>query len=124
MSNEFIEVKCNDKELFEVFEALCKRVKNMKPIMREITHIMLEDIEENFETEGENANGKWEDWSDDWKEKRIKLGRGEGKILTLNADLRKSFVREASNTEALVGTNKEYAAIHNFGGEIKKNFGR
>lgn len=124
MSDEPIKVELNDKEIFEILDALSKRVKNLKTVMRQLTHVMKEDIEENFETEGVNITGKkWESWSDGWRAKRLKMGKTAG-ILTLEGDLRKSFVRRATDTTALVGTNKEYAAIHNFGGAVKKRTGK
>lgn len=119
MTDEPIDVNCNDKEIFEALEALSKRAKNLKPVMREISHSMLNAVEENFETEGKSGSGKWEGWSKSWAQKRKDMGK-DGKILTLNADLRNSLTRQATADKALVGTNKEYAAIHNFGGPVKK----
>ena len=60
MTDEPIDVNCNDKEIFEALEALSKRAKNLKPVMREISHSMLNAVEENFETEGKAAaeNGR------------------------------------------------------------------
>lgn len=121
--NEPIKVECNNKEILDNLFRLSLRVKNMKPAMRSITRIMLNEIDENFETEGRNANGLWEPWSDSWRKERERRHRGEGKILNLEGDLRRSFTREATNDTANVGTNKEYAAIHNFGGDIKKQNG-
>lgn len=119
MPDEPIKVTSNSKELFEALDALSKRAKNLKPIMREITHSMLNAVEENFDTQGKSAGKKWQQWSESWAKRRKEMGK-DGKILTLNADLRNSLTRKATDTEALVGTENEYAAIHNFGGEVKK----
>lgn len=121
--DETIKVECNNEEIMKSLLQLSNRVKNLKPIMRSITRVMLTDIDENFETEGKNAGGQWAQWSKSWAQERAKRGRGGGKILNLEGDLRGSFSREATANSALVGTNKEYAAIHNFGGEIKKKNG-
>lgn len=118
-----IKAECNDKEIMDNFLSLSKRIKNLKPIMRSITRIMLTDIDENFETEGKNADRQWAQWSKSWRKERQRRGHGDGKILTMEGDLRRSFSREITDNSALVGTNKEYAAIHNFGGDIKKKNG-
>lgn len=120
MSKEPITLKSNSKAIFEAIGRIGARVKNLKPIMREIAYIMQRSVESNFDTEGKSGGEKWQAWGDDYKKLREKMGYGNGKILTLRGDLRKSFVREATSKGAIVGTNKVYAAIHNFGGPVKK----
>ena len=51
------------------------------------------------------------------------MGKTAG-ILTLEGNLRKSLTRKATASSALIGTNKEYAVIHNFGGPVKKRVGK
>jgi phage virion morphogenesis protein len=53
-----------------------------------------------------------------WKESARAESEG-GQTLTETAGLKNSIAYEASPTMVVVGTNKEYAAIHQFGGEIK-----
>lgn len=53
-----------------------------------------------------------------WKESARAKSEG-GQTLTETASLKNSIVYEASPTTVVVGTNKEYAAIHQFGGEIE-----
>ncbi len=53
-----------------------------------------------------------------WKESARAESEG-GQTLTETAGLKNSIVYEASPTMVVVGTNKEYAAIHQFGGEIE-----
>ena len=77
-------------------------------------------VYENFETEGKNSGEKWKEWTDEYKQHREKIGRGNGHIMTLEGELRESISSVVTDEEAMVGSNKEYAAIHNFGGDIKK----
>lgn len=123
MAKEPISITSNHEKVFEILNKIGQKAKNLKPVMRRITGVMLADIEKNFETEGANAGDPWQDWNEKYAQWRKKKGRGSGKILSLEGDLRKSFVREATNDQATVGTNKVYAAIHNFGGEVKTRDG-
>lgn len=120
MPKEPIEIKIDEGEVLNYLEEYASKVKNLKPILRQVSHVMLEDIDENFETEGANQGQKWQDWTDNWRERRKKLGRGSGRIMQLEGELRESFTRKVDADSAVVGTNKEYAAIHNFGGDVKK----
>lgn len=118
-----IESVLNDKEIFDYMYKYAHRVKDMKPLLRKLTRIILNDIDDNFETEGENIGKKWQKWSKSWLKKRQKLNKADGKIMSFNGDLRTSFTREVTSTDAIVGTDKEYAAIHNFGGDVKTRNG-
>lgn len=118
-----ISIDIEDKKFQTYIEGLFKKVKDLRPLMRVVSQTMKLEVDENFETEGQNAGEKWADWSDSWRLRRTKAGRGNGKILNFNGELRQSITRKSTDTEATVGTNKVYAAIHNFGGEIKKRNG-
>lgn len=124
MAKDPIEVKLDEREVLQYFNQYAKKVKDLKPILRKVSHVMLEDIDENFETEGTNQGEKWQEWSDGWKLKRQKRKRGEGKIMQLEGELRTSFTRKISSDGVVVGTGQEYAAIHNFGGDVKKRGGK
>ena len=85
--------------------------RNTAPLMRQIAGIMADEVEENFEAEGRPA------WP---KSKRA--AREGGKTLQdsglLVASIQQFIAWDA--TSASVSTNRKYAAIHNFGGEIKR----
>lgn len=78
------------------------RVRDLKPLMREIAETMKYAVDDNFATEG---HGKWK-----------KTGRG-GKILQDTGRLKNSIQAYFDTKKAVVGTNIVYAAIHNFGGK-------
>ncbi|MDD3236824.1 MAG: phage virion morphogenesis protein [Candidatus Gastranaerophilales bacterium] len=118
-----IEVSINDKEILDYLYKYAMQVKNMKPMLRKIAHIIKTDIDDNFKTEGKNNSQSWQEWSLPWAKIRKKKGRGEGKIMQFNGELRTSFTRKVTDTDAIVGTNKKYAAIHNFGGPVKTRNG-
>lgn len=123
MSDDTLKITSNHKEIQAKFQELQNRVKNIKPALREIGHVMQNYVDENFETEGENSGEKWEAWKDEYAERRAKMGRGEGRIMTLNNELREDISTDVTNDSVIVGTGKEYARIHNEGGDVKKRGG-
>jgi len=52
---------------------------------------------------------------------RTKKGYWPGKILQMRGELAASITSEYSENSAIVGTNKTYAAIHQFGGNAGRN---
>lgn len=123
MSDDTLQLISNSKEINQMFLDLANRVKNPKPALREISQLMQDYIDDAFETEGKSLGEKWQDWSDKYKEYRTKIHRGQGKILSLNNELRESITDKITNTSVEVGTNKIYARVHNEGAEIKKRNG-
>lgn len=87
-----------------------------RPLMRAVAGIMMRAVEDNFEQEG---RPKWKDLASSTKLTRSKEGKWPGKILQRSGRLAASIVRSSTSTQAQVGTNVVYAAIHNFGGRTK-----
>lgn len=63
---------------------------------------------------------KIEEWSDPYKIWRKKHGRGDGKLLVLEHEMREGISRKTTEDTAMIISDKDYAAIHNFGGDIKR----
>ena len=112
----------NAKEVVKLLNDIQKKMSDLTPFMKLSRKMLKQDVDENFETEGTASGDKWQEWSEEWKKRRIKKGRGAGKILGLDGFLRRSIKAKNTKTEAIVGTNTEYAAIHNFGfkGKVSK----
>lgn len=123
MSDDAIKITSNSKEVNDKLIELAERAKNTKPVMREVAHVIRTYVDEKFETEGRYQGEKWEDWKEPYKQKRTKMKRGSGKILTLEGELREKIEDKVTNDSVEVGTNQVYAAIHNFGGDVKKRGG-
>lgn len=123
MTDDAIKIEHNSKEINDKLLELAKRVKNPKPVLREIGHVIRNYVDEKFETEGRYNGEKWEDWKPEYKKLRAKKKRGEGGILSLEGELRLSINDKVKSDSVEVGTNKVYAAIHNFGGDVKKRNG-
>lgn len=117
MSNKYFVCNFNAKEVIKILNEAGKKLKNLTPVMKVAKVFLKNTVDENFETEGKATGEKWQDWSEKYKKQRIKMGFSSGKILNLRGHLRRSILSKHSKDWALVGTNLEYAAIHNFGGD-------
>lgn len=117
-----ITLHSNHKDIEKGLKELAENAKNKRKILRELGHTVVNYIDETFETEGKHIGNKWVDWSDYYKKVRQKMGRGEGGILSREGELRESIDYSVNGDSVIIGTNKVYAAIHNFGsdGENKK----
>lgn len=109
-----IEIKVEDKELQKLLKKLAEKSQNLRPLMKNIAGIMQDSVEENFEKEGRPA--KWAPLAESTIKQRKKKGYWPGRILQRRGELATSTTSKYDENSALVGTNKVYAAIHQFGG--------
>lgn len=119
--DKMFKVNFNAKYITKFLNETSKKLKDLSPLMKIARVFLKNTVDENFETNGTATGEKWEPWSEKYKKRRAKLNRANGKILNLDGHLRKSIISKSGKDFALVGTSKEYAAIHNFGGDIKRN---
>jgi phage virion morphogenesis protein len=103
-----IEIAVQNDEITGVLQRLQARLHDLTPVMRSISGIMLDAVEENFAQEGRPR----------WKPSISATKRG-GKTLQKSGRLAASISRRWSANTAQVGTNVVYAAIHQFGGKTK-----
>ncbi len=110
-----ITIKVDDTGVQNLLKVLQSRIQHMQPIMRSIAEIMRDEVEENFAQEG---RPKWKPLRPSTIAKREKEGHWPGRILQVRGQLAASITAKATDTQAVVGTNVEYAAVHQFGGKI------
>jgi phage gpG-like protein len=84
--------------------------RNLKPLQREIAAIMHDEVEANFQAGGRDPK---------WKASK-RAQKDGGQTLIDSSQLRNSIQEFVSANSSGVSTNKEYAAIHNFGGPITR----
>ena len=116
---EPIEIKVEDKEIQQLLKKLISKTENLRPLMKNIAGIMLDSVEENFEKEGRPK--KWQELSEVTIKQRKKKGYYPCTILTMRGELAASITSKYDDNSAIVGTNKAYAAIQQFGGNAGKN---
>jgi len=146
-----IDLKIEDKDIQDGLKELQGKIENMRPVMVEVSETMLKKVHENFDAEGRPV--KWAMISDKTRKQRekskvrtrdkegnqIKYKRGEkkgqyktrnvkptwpGKILQVSGLLMDSISTDADENSASVGTNKIYAATHQFGAPDRNIPGR
>ena len=119
MAKDPIEIKIDNKAVNERLLELAKRGENLRPLMKNIAGIFASSTEENFKEEG--RPDKWTGLADITKEKRRKKNKWPGQILQVEGQLAASVNTQYDNDSAVIGSNKDYAAIHQLGGLAGKN---
>ena len=119
MSEDPIEIKLDNKEVEKKLQELAKKASDLKPLMKNIAGIFASAAEDNFAEEG--RPDKWVDLSEVTKKQRKKIGKYPGQILQVSGQLASSVNTYYDNDSAVIGSNLEYAAIHQLGGQAGRN---
>ena len=119
MANNPIEIKIDNKEVSKRLLELAHKGENLRPLMKNIAGIFAYSTEENFANEG--RPDKWLDLSEQTKKQRKKTGHWPGQILQVSGQLASSISTYYDNESAIIGSNLDYAAIHQLGGQAGKN---
>ena len=119
MSEKPIAIEFDNKEVHEKLLNLAQRTENLRPLMKNIAGIFAYSTEENFKEEGRPDN--WVDLAESTKKQRTKKRKWPGQILQVEGKLEASINTYYDNDSAVIGSNLEYAAIHQLGGQAGKN---
>ena len=119
MSDKPIEIEFDNKEVHEKLLNLAKRTENLRPLMKNIAGIFSYSTEENFKEVG--RPDKWVDLTESTKKQRTKKRKWPGQILQVEGKLAASINTYYDNDSAVIGSNLEYAAIHQLGGQAGRN---
>lgn len=110
------EITLSIEELQGKLERLSKALENKTPLLRRVANTLQNVTEESFDKQASPFGEKWKPNAP----KTLQKKRGN-KILIQSGLLSQSFTQKVTGTSAQVGTNKEYAAIHQFGGKAGRN---
>jgi phage virion morphogenesis protein len=102
------------KPVIAALRRAAAEMTDKRPLMRSVAGIMFRAVEDNFEQEG---RPKWKDLHPGTKAGRAKTGNWPGKILQRSGGLAASIQQRFDSNTAVVGSNKVYAAIQQFGGK-------
>ena len=116
---EPIEIKLDNKDVESKLLDLAIRSETLRPLMKNIAGIFAYSTEENFKEEG--RPDKWTDLAESTKKQRTKKGHYPGQILQVSGQLASSISTYYDNDSAVIGSNLDYAAIHQLGGQAGKN---
>lgn len=138
-----IDIKIDDNEVLALLKRLHAKVSDMTPAMQEVGELVKVSVKNNFFVGGRYSEaGSWRGGGKTWqplsistlfagKKKKFVGKRGrfiKGKngvearfsnrhTLIKNGGLMGSIKPLATSSGVTIGTNKEYAAIHQFGGK-------
>lgn len=108
-------VELEHQHLQQTLRKVESAVGDLTPLMHSLAAELASQTEENFDQEG---RPQWPELSDTTTEHRAKHGHWPGKILQVSAaGLAASITTQTTDSSALVGSNKPYAAMMQFGGE-------
>jgi phage virion morphogenesis protein len=108
-------IELKHQRLQQTLSQIEDAISDLTPLMRSIAAELASQTEENFEHEG---RPEWPELSDVTTEKRAKHGYWPGQMLQVSAaGLAASITTHATDSSAVVGSNKPYAAMMQFGGE-------
>ena len=119
MSDKPIEIKIDNKDIERKLLELAQKGENLRPLMKNIAGIFASATEENFKNEG--RPDKWTELSEATKKQRTKQKKWPGQILQVSGQLASSISTQYDDDSAVIGSNLDYAAIHQLGGQAGKN---
>ena len=131
--SEFVSITIDDSQLQAALQRLEYAGVDLTPAMRKIAQALLLETERNFEAEG---RPKWTPLTEATKHARLggkKAYKKNGeltaaaqrrqdagfRILQHTGQLAASITTDYDSSRAAIGSNKEYAAIHQFGGKTR-----
>jgi phage virion morphogenesis protein len=106
----------------EFLKELSKKLNQKSPLLEEIGRVFVNLTSESFQKEASPAGIKWTPNAESTLLQLLKRGRkrgekGKKKILHESGELVRSIEPTIVGDTVIIGTNKEYAAIHQFGGK-------
>lgn len=119
MSDKPIEIKIDNNDVERKLLELAQKSENLRPLMKNIAGIFASATEENFKNEG--RPDKWTELSEATKKQRTKQKKWPGQILQVSGQLASSISTQYDDESAVIGSNLDYAAIHQLGDQAGKN---
>ena len=119
MADKPIEIQIDNAEVQERLLKIAEKTQSLRPLMKNIAGIMAYSTEENFKNEG--RPDKWTDLAESTKKQREKKKKWPGQILQVEGKLAASINTFYDDDSAIIGSNLDYAAIHQLGGQAGRN---
>ncbi|MBV4551728.1 phage virion morphogenesis protein [Pseudomonas sp. SWRI102] len=108
-------IELDHQHLQQTLSKVEQTIGDLTPLMHSLAAELASQTEENFEHEG---RPQWSELSDVTTGRRAETGHWPGKMLQVSAaGLAASITTQATDSSALVGSNKPYAAMMQFGGD-------
>ncbi|CAH0144125.1 phage virion morphogenesis protein [Pseudomonas brassicacearum] len=108
-------IELDHQHLQQILSKVEQSISDLTPLMHSLAAELASQTEENFEHEG---RPQWPELSGVTTGRRAETGLWPGKMLQVSAaGLAASITTQATDRSALVGSNKPYAAMMQFGGD-------
>ncbi len=115
-------IRIEDAALRAGLADLQAKLGRMKPALNDIGEALLNSTRERFRSETDPDGNKWRPLSPAYARKKALKGNSKT-ILQLRGYLFGSLTYQATDTVLEIGSNRDYAAIHQFGGVITRPAG-
>ena len=113
MAGSFVQVQVRGKtQISQALNKLIKNTSNVEPALAEIGEYLLESTQQRFVDMQAPDGSPWEPLSETTLSRKNRTDR----ILTESGTLADTLNYQISNNELSLGSNMEYAAMHQFGG--------
>lgn len=119
-----VEIEVRDQGIRELLGELRRKSEDLTEVMETIGTLIFRSVEKNFAAEGRwsvvnsfiGGSRKWDQLKPSTVARRKKMGKGPHPILQVSGGLAASVqTLQVTKDSVVVGTNKEYAAMHQFG---------
>jgi phage virion morphogenesis protein len=114
--NEMIDIDIPFAPVVRALREIIAQLNDRRELMASLAGIMHRAVEDNF---AEGGRPRWQDLHPGTIASRRKAGTWPGQILVRSGQLAESVQAQSDNDQAVVGTNKVYAAIQQFGGQTR-----
>lgn len=111
-----VTLEYNNAEVLQALQSAVDVLQNPQAMFRDMGEYMLIALDARFESQTEPDGTPWQPLSPAYQKRKRK---NQDKILTLDGYLKNTLRYQVSDNELAVGSNRIYAAIHQFGGEIQ-----
>lgn len=119
MAGAAVQVTVHDAEVLEAFRRLERNAERARPAFDDIGSMLVASTQQRFEAERGPDGAAWPALAESTQKKRVSKRRlrGSGHMLRVKGHLYNSITHLATDHDVQVGTNRKYAALHQFGGE-------
>jgi phage virion morphogenesis protein len=109
-----IRIQIDDAEVRRALGGLAARLANMRPFYKNVGEELVQSTKERFDAQRDPEGRPWKkDLPGTWARKKTK------RILRESGQLQDTIHYQADGDQVLIGSNRVYAAIHQFGGQTK-----
>lgn len=111
-----VTVEYSSAQVLQALRSAVDILQNPQAMFRDMGEYMLIALDARFESQSAPDGTPWQPLSPSYQKRKRK---NQNKILVLDGYLKNTLRYQVSDNELAVGSNRVYAAIHQFGGEIQ-----